>query len=63
MPQYYNDTITLNGRYQDPIIDDFYLTYQAMILSKKMAEAKPRDLSRMDYSPAVKKLYYYNGQM
>lgn len=63
LPQYYNETIIIPGKYQDSIIDDFYLTYQAMLLSKKMAEGKPRDLSRMDYSPAVKKLYYYNGQM
>lgn len=63
MPQYYNGVITLDGKYKDPIIDDFYLTYQAMILSKVMASSKGRDLSRMDYSPAVKKLYRYNGQM
>lgn len=63
LPQYYNSVITLEGRYQDPIIDDFYLTYQAILLSKAMAESKGRDLSRMDYSPAVKKLYRYNGEM
>lgn len=63
LPQYYQDTLTLRGKYQDPIIDDFYLTYQAMLLSKAMAESKGRDLSRMDYSPAVKKLYKYNGEM
>lgn len=63
LPQYYKDTLTLEGRYQDPIIDDFYLTYQAMLLSKAMAESKGRDLSRMDYSPAVKKLYRYTGEM
>ena len=63
MPQYYNGVITLEGKYDDPIIDDFYLTYQAMLLSKKMAEATARDLSRMAYSPAVKKLYRYKGQM
>lgn len=63
LPQYYNDIITLDSKYEDPILDDFYLTYQAMLLSEKMAELKGRDLSRMDYSPVVKKLYRYNGQM
>ena len=63
LPQYYNSVITLEGRYQDPIIDDFYLTYQSILLSKAMAESKGRDLSRMDHSPAVKKLYRYNGEM
>lgn len=63
LPQYYQGVITLEGKYQDPIIDDFYLTYQAMLLSKAMAESKGRDLSRMAYSPVVKKLYKYNGEM
>jgi hypothetical protein len=63
LPQYYNGVITLEGKYDDPIIDDFYLTYQAMLLSKAMAESTGRDLSRMAYSPAVKKLYRYKGKM
>lgn len=63
LPQYYKDTIILDGKYQDSIVDDFYLTYQAMLLSKAMAESKARDLSRMDYSPVVKKLYRYSGEM
>ena len=63
LPQYYNGIITLEGKYDDPIIDDFYLTYQAMLLSKAMAESAGRDLSRMAYSPAVKKLYRYKGEM
>ncbi|MBQ3511944.1 MAG: hypothetical protein IJA30_06610 [Bacilli bacterium] len=63
LPQYYNAIITLDSKYEDPILDDFYLTYQAMILSKQMAEQTGRDLSRMDYSPVVKKLYRYSGEM
>ena len=63
MPQYYNGVITLERKFDDPIIDDFYLTYQAMLLSKAMAESKGRDLSRMVYSPVVKKLYRYSGEM
>lgn len=63
LPQYYNGVITLKGKYDDQIVDDFYLTYQAMLLSKAMAESIGRDLSRMDYSPATKKLYRYSGEM
>ena len=63
LPQYYNGVITLEGKFDDPIVYDFYLTYQAMLLSKAMAESKGRDLSRMAYSPAVKKLYRYSGEM
>ena len=63
LPNYYNRIITINSKYDDPIIDDFYLTYQAMLLTKKMAEQSNRDLSRMDYNPIVKKLYRYKGNM
>ena len=63
LPQYYNKVITLDSKFEDSIIDDFYLTYQAMLLTKKMAELTGRDLSRMDYNPVVKKLYRYKGQM
>lgn len=62
-PEYYQDVITLEGKYQDPIIDDFYLTYQAMLLSKVMAESNGTDLSRIDYSPIVKKIYSFKGKM
>lgn len=63
LPQYYQDVVILEGKYQDPIIDDFYLTYQAMLLSKVIAEKQGRDLSRVDFSPAVKKTYYFKGEM
>lgn len=63
LPQYYNGIITIDSKFNDPIIDDFYLTYQAMLLTKKMAEETGRDLSRMDYNPVVKKLYRYKGKM
>lgn len=63
LPQYYNGIITIDSKFNDPIIDDFYLTYQAMLLTKKMAEETGRDLSRMDYNPVVKKLYRYKGEM
>lgn len=63
LPQYYQDVVILEGKYQDQIIDDFYLTYQAMLLSKAIAEKQGKDLSRVDYSPAVKKTYYFKGKM
>ena len=63
LPAYYKEIITLDRKYDDDIINDFYLTYQAMLLSKAIAENKERDLSRVNYSPVVKKLYYYKGKM
>ena len=44
-------------------IDDFYYTYQAMLLSYDMACSSDKDLSRVKYSPATKVLYKYKGNM
>ena len=41
LPQYYNGIITLNSKYEDPILDDFYLTYQAMLLTKDLIHISP----------------------
>lgn len=62
-PKYYQEVITINSKYKDQIIDDFYFTYQAMLLAKAIAENAGRDLSRVDYSPLVKKLYHFKGEM
>ncbi len=61
--EYYQEVIQIDSRYQDSIIDDFYLTYQSMLLSKSIATSTNKDLSRVDYSPMVKKLYYFKGSM
>lgn len=63
LPQYYKQTISMERQYEDPIINDFYLTYQAMLLSKKIAEKNGTDLSQVEYSPVVKKIYYFKGEM
>lgn len=61
--QYYPKIISLNQNYSDPIIDDFNLTIKAMYLSKALAELKNVDLSSVNYSPLVKKLYKYKGTL
>ena len=48
LPQYYQDVVILEGKYQDQIIDDFYLTYQAMLLSKAIAEKQGKDLKKVN---------------
>lgn len=63
LTKYYNQIIRLKSKYQDPIVDDYFLTFQSMLLTKLLAEQTKKDLSRVDYSPIVKKLYKYNGQM
>lgn len=63
LPIYYKNIIQLDEKYKDQIIDDFYLTYQTMLLSKEIAKQQNSDLSRVDYPPVVKKLYYFKGEM
>ena len=60
---YYKEIIKLSSKYSDPVINDFYLTYQAMLLTKALAEQEDKDLSRVEYSPAVKQLYKFSGKL
>ena len=60
---YYKKIISLDSKYEDDIINDFYLTYQSMLLTKNIAEKSESDISRVNYSPVVKKLYHYKGKM
>lgn len=62
-PNFYQEVIKIDSKYQDQIIDDFYFTYQSMLLAKAIADNNDKDLSRVNYSPLVKKLYYYKGEM
>ena len=57
LPKYYNKVLVLEYR------DEFDLLVQCMALTKHMAESKLIDLSGVNYSPIVKKLYRYNGEM
>lgn len=63
LKEYYHKIVRLKSKYQDPIIDDYYLTFIAMLLTKQLAEQTKKDLSIVDYSPVVKKLYKYKGGM
>jgi len=36
---------------------------QSMYLTKYIAEKKSKDLSKVEYSPIVKKLYRYSGKI
>ncbi len=63
--KYYTEVIALNGYYPSPdeLTDEFYMTLQAMYLTKKMAENKGEDLTGVDHSPLVYKLYNFKGTM
>lgn len=61
--KYYNSVIRINRKYSDDIVNDYYFTYLSMCLCRQIANAKKKDLSIVDYSPLVKKLYYFKGGM
>ena len=65
LKNYYTEIVKIDRfYYNDYVIDnDFYATICAMYLTKKLAENKQLDLSKVDYSPLVKKLYKYKGEM
>ncbi len=60
---YYDSIITIDAKFSDQILDDYQMLVQSMYLTKYIAEKKEKDLSCIDYSPLVRKLYKYNGQI
>lgn len=65
LKEYYTEIVKINRYYpNDCVVDnDFYATICSMYLTKKLAENKEMDLSKVDYSPMVKKLHKYKGEM
>ena len=61
LPKYYKDVIVIDAK--DNLVDEYKALVKCMYLTKYIAEQKNIDLSGVDYSPIVKKLYYYNGKM
>ena len=60
---YYDQILVIDSLFQDPILDDYQMLIQAMYLTKQLAEQKGVDLSKIDYSPVVKQLYKYSGNI
>ena len=59
----YKEIINIDYKYDDKVVNDFYLTYKSFLLTYLLAQKTNKDLSIVDYSPVVKKLYKYNGNM
>lgn len=60
----YEKIIILRSNYNDIILDNYYLTLQAMYFTKYLAEMKNKDLSVVDYDkPLSKALYRYEGNL
>ena len=63
LKQYYSRIVTIDSKFEDQILDDYQMLIQSMYLTKYIAEKKSKDLSKVEYSPIVKKLYKYNGHI
>ena len=63
LKKYYSIIITLDSKFKDQILDDYQMLIQSMYLTKYIAEKKSKDLSIVNHSPIVKKLYKYNRQI
>lgn len=61
--KYYESVIKIDKKYDDDIINDYYLTYICMLLTKEIASIQNKDLSNVNYSGIVKKLYRYKGEV
>lgn len=63
LKKYYKTIIVIESKYEDQILDDYQMLIQCMYLTKYIAEKKGSDLSKIEYSPIVNKLYKFNGQI
>lgn len=63
LQNYYKTIVVIESRVEDDLIDDYQMLIQSMYLTRYIALSKKKDLSGVDYSPIVKKLYKYNGQI
>ena len=63
LKKYYYLIITIDSKFKDQILDDYQMLIQSMYLTKYIAEKKSIDLSKINYSPIVKKIYKYNKQI
>lgn len=60
----YEDIIVLKSNYNNIILDNYYLTLQAMYFTKYLAELKNIDLSIVEYDKELCKLLYkFKGEM
>ena len=63
LKKYYNQIIVIDSITDNLIIDDYQMLIKSMYLTKHLAEIQNIDLSNIKYSPLVKKLYRYKGEI
>lgn len=63
LKKYYSLIVIIDSKFKDQILDDYHMLIQSMYLTKYIAKKSSVDLSKINYSPIVKKLYKYNKQI
>lgn len=63
LKKYYKEIIVIESKHKDQILDDYNMLIASMYLTKYIAQKQNKDLSKVEYSPLVKKLYKYNGDI
>ena len=63
LKKYYKEIVIIKSKFNDYILDDYQMLWQAMYLTKYIAEKQNKDLSKVLHSPITKKLYRYNGEL
>ncbi len=61
--KYYTELIKIDKYSDEVLLNEYYMILKCMYLTKKLAENKNKDLSSVEYSPFVKKLYFFKGDM
>lgn len=61
--KYYMEIIKIKKYSNDYITNDYYGIINSMFLTKQIAKSKNKDLSKVEHSPLVYRLYKYRGEM
>jgi len=59
----YNSVTILESKESDYIVSEFDLALKSLFLCKSIAKEQEKDLSKVNYSPVVRKLYKYKDGM
>lgn len=61
--KYYTELVKIDKYSEETLLNDYYATLKCMYITKNLAKNKNKDLSNVEYSPLVKKLYSFKGEM
>lgn len=61
--KYYTELVKIDKYSDEVLLNDYYATLKSIYITKALAENKNKDLSDIKYSPLVKKVYFFKGDM